>query len=970
MEESLKRYISEHFDNALAQGHIQAYYQPVIRSISGQLCSFEALARWVDPERGLLLPRDFIPVLEQEKRIHLLDVSIIRQVCARLRRTVIAGETPIPVSINLSRLDFSLCDIFSLVDENVRACQIPHDFLYIEITESVLAEQEGHMRSVVDRFHEAGYQVWMDDFGSGYSSLNMLKDYSFDELKLDMRFLSSFNQRSRRILTSVIHMAKEIDIHTLAEGVETEEQFQYLRNIGCEKVQGYYFGAPKPYDEALADLRERGIDIELPRHRRYYDEIGAVNFLSSVPFMDRLEKQRLISGRQLNSIPLALVELRPDAMAVLFINAAFEQNLTRLEAWTVLQKDPHGGAFSLSALPVRVRKLLDSTRDRGTGHMIFVSHDEYYEVKTKLITSRSDAFCVLLQLNNLSEVSRAASTSHLDEGLRQMYTLFDRITLVDLNTNRIKPLYVGLMDYFTTGYTDIKRLAIEFAERWVFPEDREKYLALLDTDTLAERIDAAHSTSVCGFIRCLVVNGEYEWKQIVLLRYRPDVYFELIRDAHRELAPFELRDESPSVPPEEGRLPALLWKNLVRSDVVRMFWKDRARRFLGANQGFLDYYGFASAQELVGKTDEDLGWHVHPDPYMNDELRVIHEGVTTHNIPGRCISNGENREILANKTPLYNEEGCIIGLLGCFIDRDLLNMNDKRGVETSSRDELTGLLNSRGLSEQVHAFKDEYFLRNTDFMRLHISIDDLSEINREYGFDFGDRMIAALGVRLKKSFGTSSAIGRINGYEFVLLHQIRDRRELEEIPSAVRQISDSIKEIDGTPITIYLSLGYALFSESEDADELMQSAQMRLLADHDDHAPVGSYRSVSSGFFRLYDDLPIAYAVYRIRTSRGAKHTDAVLFYANHVFERRAGRPLKDMLGLSVRDLFPQLDESWHDIARRSALHGETVTGSIRNPSDEKQYYITAHQIIHPGYCCFTYQELDSQGRPIEPGTD
>ena len=136
MKESLKQFIRAGFDSALQNGSIQAYYQPVIRAISGRLCSFEALARWVDPEFGILRPDQFIPVLEQDKRIHLLDSHIIREVCRQLRRSIDSGETPIPVSVNLSRLDFICCDIFSVVDQQVSAFQIPHDFLYIEITET------------------------------------------------------------------------------------------------------------------------------------------------------------------------------------------------------------------------------------------------------------------------------------------------------------------------------------------------------------------------------------------------------------------------------------------------------------------------------------------------------------------------------------------------------------------------------------------------------------------------------------------------------------------------------------------------------------------------------------------------------------------------------------------------------------------------------------------------------------------
>ena len=963
MEESLKQHILSGFDTALANGYIQAYYQPVIRSISGRLCSFEALARWNDPVYGTLRPDVFIPVLEQQRRIHLLDSHIIREVCRQIRRSIDSGEAPIPVSVNLSRLDFTCCDIFSVVDQHVSAFQIPHDFLYIEITESILAEQEGLMHEVVDRFHAAGYQVWMDDFGSGYSSLNMLKDYPLDELKLDMRFLSSFSRRSRSILTSVIHMAKEIDIHTLAEGVETEEQFLYLRDIGCEKVQGFYFGAPLPYAEAVEHLREKGIAVELPLHRKYYDDLGRLDFLSSLPFLDQEERAQLVTARQLNSIPLALVEVRRDFLSLLFSNTAFEANLRSAELLHEGFRNMRPGeTMPLSLMQARVVNLLKSTRDKGTGRMLFVSHDEYYELKTKCIARRRGAFSVLMQLNNLSQASQAANTTHLDEGLRQLYTLFDRITLVDTVKDTITALYVGRTDYFTKGRENIRALAEEFARSQVFREDQERYLQFWDLATLDARMDASGHNAVSGCFRCLMSEGQYAWKQFIVMRYRPGVLLELIHDAREELASFRLREAAGNSCSSD-----LLWKNLVQSDIVRMFWKDRERRFLGVNRGFLEYYGFASEQDVVGKTDEELGWHVHPDLYMNDELRVINEGITTHNVPGRCISNGENREILANKTPLYNEAGDIVGLLGCFIDRGLLTANDLRGLETTSRDDMTGLLNSRGLSEQIHAFQDEYYLRGTDFMRLHVSIDDIISINNQYGFDFGDKVIAALGGQLKKSFGLTSAVGRVNGYQFVVLRQIRDRSELLEIRGTIKRIADSIHEIDGMAVTLYLSLGYALYSEFEDLDVLTQSAEMRLLVDHDDHAPAESRQSRSSDFFRLYDNLPISYAVYRVHANRRQKVTDATLFYGNHLFERRAGKPLEEMLGRSVRELFPDLDDAWYDIARRAALLGETIVDTFCFGKAGTRYHITVNQIIRTGYCCFTYQELDRDGKPVEP---
>ncbi len=278
----MEQYIVDHFDEALEHGYIKVYFQPVVRTLTRKYCGMEALARWEDPEYGLLMPGEFIGVLEKHRRIHELDTRVLNIVCETFK--LMNSYVDVPVSINLSRLDYELCDIFEVVESAVLYHKVPRSSLCIEITESVLASNEDRMHQYIDRFITAGYAVWMDDFGSGYSSLNVLKDFMFDEMKIDMRFLSDFSTRSKKILASIVNMAKEIGIQTLAEGVETEEQFEFLRNIGCEKIQGYLFGRPMPFEVCLRYVEEAGMTWESPKLRWYYDDIGKLNVLSARPF--------------------------------------------------------------------------------------------------------------------------------------------------------------------------------------------------------------------------------------------------------------------------------------------------------------------------------------------------------------------------------------------------------------------------------------------------------------------------------------------------------------------------------------------------------------------------------------------------------------------------------------------------------------------------------------------------------------
>ena len=477
MARDLEQYVLDHFDTAIERHYITPYFQPVIRTISRKLCGFEALARWVDAGYGVIRPDQFIPVLEEHQLIHRLDICIIWQVCGLIRGILDAEDIPVPISVNLSRLDFSLCDIFREVDNAVRFYQVPRNLINIEITESLMGEQEQLMRKVIAEFHGAGFQVWMDDFGSGYSSLNTLKDYRFDELKIDMHFLSSFDQRSRKILSSVIQMAKEIEIQTLAEGVETEEQFRFLRNTGCEKVQGYYFGKPMPYEDAMRHMEDSFIEIEQPSERKYYDDIGKINLLSAVPFMTHEEREAITTARQLNSIPLAIAEVHRDYFSILFYNTAFEETAKSSGLVSnIFTQEMLCMPQPFSILNSRVIHLMDSTRNGGEGKMNFISNEEYYQIRAKCIARTKENYSVLVRLDNLSKASGATRMTQLDEYVRQIYTLFERITLLDLDTDTITPLYVATREDLLSGRTGIKRLLEEYAERLVFPEDRDDYL--------------------------------------------------------------------------------------------------------------------------------------------------------------------------------------------------------------------------------------------------------------------------------------------------------------------------------------------------------------------------------------------------------------------------------------------------------------------------------------------------------------
>ena len=260
LDEQIKQrqYVINNVGKAVKEGWIEVFYQPVVNCADGSatLCGYEALARWNDPEYGFMPPYAFVDTLEEFREIDKLDRCIIEQVCRDLRADLDAGRQVVPVSLNFSRLDFELYDVSAFLEDMAHKYDIPSKLLDVEITESALTEELGPLRRNMGMLRRERYSLWLDDFGSGYSSLNVLKDFHFDVLKIDMAFLRGFedNPKARPILQSIVALAKELEMTTLCEGVETREQFEFLGSIGCDRAQGFLFGKPDPIKQLPAKL--------------------------------------------------------------------------------------------------------------------------------------------------------------------------------------------------------------------------------------------------------------------------------------------------------------------------------------------------------------------------------------------------------------------------------------------------------------------------------------------------------------------------------------------------------------------------------------------------------------------------------------------------------------------------------------------------------------------------------------------
>ncbi len=261
-KELFNEQLLEDFHTAIAEKQFEVYYQPKfgIQQDKPVLHSAEALVRWIHPRLGFISPGAFIPLFEENGLIRELDTYVWREAAAKIREWKKTLGRTIPVSINVSRIDLSDASIASALTAIVREAGIDNGEFHLEITESAYTSDSQKTVSIVSELRRMGFLIEMDDFGTGYSSLNMLTALPIDALKIDMLFIRTAfgEQKDTRLLSAVFGIARSLGLPTIAEGVETEEQLNVLKTMGCDIVQGYYFSKPLPADSFEAFVR--GLD--------------------------------------------------------------------------------------------------------------------------------------------------------------------------------------------------------------------------------------------------------------------------------------------------------------------------------------------------------------------------------------------------------------------------------------------------------------------------------------------------------------------------------------------------------------------------------------------------------------------------------------------------------------------------------------------------------------------------------------
>lgn len=507
----LNSYVPHHLQEAIENHYIHVLYQPIVRTLTGQICGAEALARWDDPVMGPISPGEFVPILEQRHMSHLLDACIVELVAEDFRT---CGEEtaamPVPVSVNLSRYDFEDCDIFEVFQKVVREYHLPLSLFRLELSEGALTVSHDLLKNELQRFRDAGYEVWLDNFGSGYASMSVLEEFHFDAVKFDLHLMRSLRTSEKNggaavMLSYTVNMIKEMNMTSAIVGVETEEEYHWLRQHGFEMQQGFYFGHPQTYGGIIGSERQ----IEDYRSRDYFSRIGAVQIDNGT-----------MSGNQAHGAdPMAIIEKRGEELKLLVANQSLEM-FVKGYGFRNSEEFARRMYTASGAMQERMRDFLDRMAEGGQNVMLTLwTGGRIMDLWGSLLAKdpERDSMAIILQASMIVE-SEKNRGQDLRDMLRVLYTVYDRMDLVSRTERLVERSFLNAPDYGIMiegrDYDTAVRL---FAQEVIRRRDQSRFIQFMDESTVDERLQKENRLTLVNAFEVKRRSGGYVSKAFIII---------------------------------------------------------------------------------------------------------------------------------------------------------------------------------------------------------------------------------------------------------------------------------------------------------------------------------------------------------------------------------------------------------------------------------------------------------------------
>lgn len=865
----LESYILSNFDQALREGWIEPFYQPIVRILNGQSGNWEALARWRKPDNGMLLDEQFIPTLGRAGILYRLDLYMADKVIADLKKMQERGHLELAVSLNLFSSEFDQCNMAEEITRKVKESGLSPEFLVIEISNDTRNLNVDKIREQIALFKQNGFSVWVDNFGEGYSSIGLIKDnVPVSCIKFDASFIKDPDQkRSRIVLKKMVELAEELGIDTLVEGVENADQLLALREIGCAAAQGYYFGQPLPFDQAWEKLVE-GPEANLERFSEsdYYNSVGMMS-LERPHFLQESYNNDLtfddpdpVLDRYFKGTPLGFLEYRDGKLYYLRGNEGYTRYLLSCGSVTEEEMEEHPFATELKSVDPQLFKDLKGwiaeeywKNHKTEWHYNVHSYPNnlYVEGYQRILSynPHTDAYALIDVLTSYNANQVYQDQARDDLGVTVNFSLN-----ADQYRDMPLPFIIVAPIYQEKRVVDMQYIYVNQAYAEIIGQSREKLLGNRMSNFVKQKLDfwikvifgasdgeirqgTFHSRTGHWYEYITAKSSVPETRSLVMINID-----EQKRSQHeikqKQNTTNEIVQLSEILNVENDKLETAISKGLAKlgTDLAA----DRVVVMEGEGQYAKNTYswtrpGLASAQKKQQKIDvatlkvklqEQLN---HDSLFLTDQAEIVKrfpEIIATYD------SDYQLENVLL--APFY-ESGRVRGAvvvenLDASLNMDFNNLieltADFVGAKAMGRkleqqrdtDVLTKLNDRHPYLAKLNYYKKVKASRTVGV--AFMDLNGLKEANDELGHDAGDELLISAGQIISQAFGHDH-VYRVGGDEFVVLDDQSSRVEFEAHCAAF----EKSMTVPGTPS---ISIGAEWCPDSHYLQEAVERADRKM----------------------------------------------------------------------------------------------------------------------------------------------
>lgn len=823
----LESYILSNFDQALKEGWIEPFYQPIVRILNGQSGNWEALARWREPEGGLLLNEQFIPTLDKAGVLYRLDLYMADKVIADLKKMQEKGHLEVAISLNLFSSEFDQCNMAEEISRKVKESGLSPEFVVIEISNDTRNLNADKIREQIALFKQNGFSVWVDNFGEGYSSIGLIKDNApISCIKFDASFIKDPDKkRSRTVLKKMVELAEELGIDTIVEGVENADQLLALREIGCAAAQGYYFGQPLPFDQAWEKWVE-GPEANLERFSEsdYYNSVGMMS-LERPHFLQESYNNDLtfddpdpVLDRYFKGTPLGFLEYRNGKLYYLRGNEGYTRYLLSCGSVTKEEMEEHPFATELKSVGPQFFKDLKGwiaeeywKNHKTEWHYNVHSYPNnlYVEGYQRILSynPHTDAYALIDVLTSYNANQVYQDQARDDLGVTANFSLN-----ADEYRDMPLPFIIAAPIYQEKRVVDMQYIYVNQAYAEIIGQSREKLLGNRMSNFIKNKLDFWIKV-IFGASDDEVRQGTFHsrtghWYEYITAKSSvPDTRsLVMINIDEQKRSQHEIKQKQ-NTTNEIVQLSEILnvgndkLKTAISKGLAKLgtdLAADRVAVMEGEGQYAKNTYswtrpGLASAQKKQQKIDvatlkvklqEQLN---HDSLFLTDQAEIAKcfpEIVATYNFDYKLenvllapfYESGRVRGVVVVENldaSLNMDFNNLIELTADFVGAKVMGRNLKQQRDT---DVLTKLNDRHPYLAKLNFYQKSQASRTVGV--AFMDLNGLKEANDELGHDAGDELLISAGQIISQAFG-HDYVYRVGGDEFVVLDDQSSRMEFE-----------------------------------------------------------------------------------------------------------------------------------------------------------------------------------------------